>query len=65
MANAVRGNRRLRDEEEDDDEDSLWTFLRNRGVPEENIQKMQWDKVSSSISSPLQFSTVIAQQSTC
>ena len=27
-------------------DDGLWTFLRKRGIPEENIQKMQQDRVS-------------------
>lgn len=29
-------------------DDGLWIFLRNRGVPEESIQKMQQDHVSHS-----------------
>jgi len=33
-------------------DDDLWMFLQSRGIPEENIQKMQQDHVGDSILIP-------------
>ncbi|KAM7406967.1 hypothetical protein PAMA_002936 [Pampus argenteus] len=39
-------------------DDGLWIFLRNRGVPEESIQKMQQDHIDSSVIDEIEDATM-------
>ncbi|KAL7403327.1 hypothetical protein ABVT39_027824 [Epinephelus coioides] len=41
-------------------DDGLWIFLQNRGVPEENIQKMQQDHIDSSVIGDIDDATMAA-----